>query len=67
MSIFGWIGSVLALLVVVMWVAARFPKQIERWVRGWEAPSESNIKKRSKEMLAQMDRNVAERKAKKGG
>lgn len=60
------IGGMVVLAAALVLGVKYFPKEIAEFVRRLGAPSASSIKKQSDEMLAEMDRNVAERKARQG-
>ncbi|QOU76473.1 hypothetical protein JAB4_059730 (plasmid) [Janthinobacterium sp. HH102] len=57
----AFLGAVVVAAVVV---CIFFPSEVQNFLKRLDAKSEKNIKKQSDEMLAEMDRNVAERKAK---
>lgn len=60
------IGGVVALGALAVLAAKFFPNEIAEFMRRLGAPSEFSVKKQSDEMLVDMDRNVAERKARQG-
>lgn len=60
------IGGGVVLLVGALLVVKYFPNEVAEFWRRLGAPTDSTIKKQSDEMLANMDRNVAERKARQG-
>jgi len=62
----GFIGGGVVLGAAAFLVVKYFPKEIAEFVRRLGAPSTSAVKSQSDRMLAQMETNVAERKAKLG-
>lgn len=66
MDIIGFFGVGSLLVVGGLLVVKFFPNEIAALWRRLGAPSESDIKKQSDERLAEMERNIAERKARKG-
>lgn len=66
MDMIGFIGGGAFLIVTALLVLKYFPEEIAEFVRRLSAPSTSSIKQQSEERLAEMDRNVAERKARRG-
>lgn len=59
----GLIGGAVVLVAVAVLAAKYFPTEIAELVHRMGSPSASSVKKQSDQMLADMDRNVAERKA----
>jgi len=66
MNPIGLFGAVAALVVAILLAVKYFPKEVAEFLRRMSAPSTSAIRKKSDEMLADMDRNIAERKARQG-
>jgi len=66
MDAIGLIGGGAVVVVAAMLVVKYFPKQVMGFMRRASAQSATSIKKQSDQMLADMDRNVAERKARPG-
>jgi hypothetical protein len=61
----GLFGGAVALLVLVILMVKYFPKEVSGFFTSLRGSSTSAVKKQSDEMLGEMDRNVAERKAKR--
>lgn len=66
MDLIGFFGAGAVLLVVGVLVVKFFPNEVGTFWRRLGAPTESALKKQSEERLAEMERNVAERNARRG-
>lgn len=66
MNSIGLVGVGVVLLVGALLVAKYFPGEVAEFWRRLSIPSASSIKKQSNERLAEMERNIAERKARNG-
>lgn len=66
---FGFSNPFVAFLAAVVITAVvaciLFPSAVQNFLKRLDSKSEKDIKKQSDGMLAEMDRNVAERKAKR--
>lgn len=62
----GFIGGGVVLVTAALLVVKYFPSEVAAFVRRMGAPSTSAVKSQSDRMLAEMDKNVAARKAKLG-
>lgn len=62
-GLFYGAAFLLVLGVLVFWY---FPNEVAVFWRRLNAPSESDLKKQSDERLVEMERNIAERKARQG-
>lgn len=59
---YGVLASLAVLGVLLVFIAKHYPDHLVDFLRWLKAPSESQIKKKSDEMLEHMNRNIAERK-----
>jgi hypothetical protein len=66
MNVIAMIGGGAVLLFGALLVATHFPEDVAEFLRRLSAPTTKTIKKQSEQMLVEMDRNVAERKARLG-
>ena len=66
MDFIGFFGGGVFLVVVGLLVVKFFPNEVAAFWRRLGAPSESALKKQSDERLAEMERNILERKARRG-
>lgn len=66
MNLMGIIGGGVVLMLGAFLVVRYFPNEVAEFWRRMGNPSENSIKKQSVERLAEMERNIAERKARNG-
>lgn len=64
-GVFGVIAGLVFLVVLATLFAKNYPAGCADFLRRLRSPGTAQIKKQADEMLAQMDRNIAERKARK--